>query len=80
MKIRSAISKVFRHIPVPWAVALVFGAFVGTSLLVALLVPQRRNPADECTKQCEPKIGQLVKDMNYPMSAKGQYRQVCECK
>jgi hypothetical protein len=75
---RGAIQRVLARIPAGWAVALGFCAFVGGSLLVARMLPPVRDPVAECAKECAPRHGRLVNDMNYPMS-KGKYAQVCKC-
>lgn len=82
MNTRNAIRKVLARVPAPWGAALGIGAFVVAGLLIARLAPPLRDPEAEfreCEKRCAPRFGQLVRDMDYPMSAKGQYRQVCKC-
>jgi hypothetical protein len=79
MATRNAVQKLLARVPAGWAVALVFGAFIVASLLFTRALPPPRNPVAECAKQCAPRHGRLANDMNYPMSAKGEYRQVCNC-
>ncbi len=79
MATRSAVQKLLSRIPAGWVVAVVLGAFIGAALLLAQVLPPWRNPVAECAKQCESRHGRLINDMSYPMSAKGQYRQVCSC-
>ena len=73
-------SHVLSRLPVPVTVALGFSLFVAVPLLLAPLLPPPRDAQTECTKQCAPRQGQLIADKSYPMSAKGTYRQVCECR
>lgn len=79
MNTRGAFRKALQRLPAAWAVILGFTTFVGAATLLAQFLPPVRDPVAECAKQCEPRAGRLVNDMNYPMSAKGQYRQVCVC-
>lgn len=82
MNAGNAIRKVLARVSAPWGAVLGIGAFIAAGLLIARLAPPMRDPeaeSRECTKQCAPRFGQLVRDMDYPMSAKGQYRQVCKC-
>ena len=66
-------------LPAPAAAALGFVVFIGAALLLVPFLPPARDMNAECTKQCAPRYGKVVPDKNYPMSAKGTYRQVCEC-
>ena len=79
MNTRAAIRNALARIPAPWGAALGLGAFIAASLLLVQVLPPQRDHAAECAKQCAPRFGQLARDMDYPMSAKGQYRQVCKC-
>jgi hypothetical protein len=49
------------------------------SLLIAAISPPARDERTDCIRQCAPRRGELIADKNYPMSAKGSYRQVCQC-
>jgi hypothetical protein len=69
----------FSRLPAPAAAALGFAAFICTALLLVPFMPPPRDIKAECAKQCAPRYGKVVADKNYPMSAKGTYRQVCEC-
>lgn len=82
MKARHGIRKMWARVPAPLGAALGICAFVAAGLLIARLSPPLRDPETEsrkCTKQCAPRVGQLARDMDYPMSAKGKYRLVCKC-
>ena len=62
-----------------WMVLIVFGSFIGGAYLLGYFLPAPRDATQECRQQCIPRAGNLVDDKNYPMSAKGMYRKICEC-
>ena len=65
--------------PLPVAATLGFAVFIAAGLLAGFLLPPPRDLHAGCRKQCEPRFSRVVPDKSYPMSAKGTYRQVCEC-
>lgn len=82
MNTRRTIRNTWARVPAPWGAALGIGALVAVGLLIARLAPPLRDSekeSRECAKQYGPRFGQLVRDMDGPMSAKWQYRQVCKC-
>jgi hypothetical protein len=79
MKVTGYLKSKLSRLPAPAAAALGFAAFIGTALLLVPFMPPPRDIRAECAKQCAPRYGKVVADKNYPMSAKGTYRQVCEC-
>jgi hypothetical protein len=79
MKVRDVFRRALGRLPAPLAVVIGFAVFIAVSLMVAEFMPPLRDVVVECRKQCEPRSSRLVADKNYPMSAKGTYRQVCEC-
>ena len=82
MNARHAIRKMLACVPASWGAALGICAFVAAGLLLSRLSPPLRDPEAEteaCAKQCAPRLGQLARDMDYPMSGKGQHRLICKC-
>ena len=61
------------------ALAICFGLLVLGSAVVASLLPPPRDLVEDCRKQCAPRFSRVLADKSYPMSAKGTYRQTCEC-
>ena len=59
------------------ALAIVF--FILGSLAIVPFLPPLKDVHAECRKQCAPRASQVVPDKDYPMSAKGMYRDKCEC-
>ena len=81
-EITHATRSAFARIPAPWGAALGIGALVAAGLLIARFAPPLRDAETEsraCAKQCAPRFGQLMRDADYPMSSKGQQKQVCKC-
>ncbi len=79
MKLRQVLHRKLVGIPAPLAVAAGFALIIAASFLIAAVLPPPRDVQAECRTQCEPRLFRLVTDKNYPMSAKGTYRQICEC-
>ena len=79
----SSVQRLIARIPPGWLVVMVFCGLIGSCALVMGLlrgfVPGPFSQIEECRQQCLPRKGQLENDKDYPMSAKGQYRQLCRC-
>jgi hypothetical protein len=73
------LSQIFRKLPASVVVAAGFSGVIVLGVILVLVLPPKPDPRGECRKQCEPRLSRVVPDKNYPMSAKGNYRQVCEC-
>ncbi len=79
MKPFEGLRRFLGRLPLPVAATLGFAVFIAAGYLVGFLLPPPRDLHAECRKQCEPRFSRVVPDKSYPMSAKGMYRQVCEC-
>jgi hypothetical protein len=79
MELRRHLLRLLNRLPLPLAAALGFAFFIAAGILIVSLMPPARDVRAECRKQCEPRFSRVVPDKTYPMSAKGSYRQVCEC-
>jgi hypothetical protein len=79
MTLRERLPRLFRTWPVPVVVAAGFTAAIALGVLLVVLLPSKPDPWADCKKQCDPRFSRLAPDTNYPMSAKGTYRLVCEC-
>lgn len=77
--LRGYVRRVMLRLPMPVGAALWFAFFIGAGILIVFLLPAPRDLDAECRKQCKPRFSRVVPDKSYPMSAKGTYRQVCEC-
>lgn len=74
-----AIRQRLRKFPLSLQVAVVFALVVFAIYLLGTVVGPQPDLSDECVRRCLPRQGQLIADKEYPLSAKGQYRQLCEC-
>jgi hypothetical protein len=79
MRLWGRLRQTLRKLPAPVVVAAVFAGVIAVGVLLVFALPPKPDPWAECRKKCEPRFAQLVPDKNYPMSAKGNYRQICEC-
>jgi hypothetical protein len=79
MKLGAKLSGQFRRLPAWAVVSLVFSIIIATAFTLIAILPPPVDPYDACVKQCRPLSGQIVDDKDYPMSAKGHYRQICKC-
>lgn len=79
MTLIQSLRRFLGRLPLPVAAALGFAVFITAGYLVAFLIQPPRDLHAECRRQCEPRFSRVVPDKSYPMSAKGTYRQVCEC-
>jgi hypothetical protein len=55
------------------------GSFVLVMGLLRGLAPGPFSQVEECRQRCQPRAGILRDDKDYPMSTRGQYRQICQC-
>jgi hypothetical protein len=79
MRLVDRLRQALRKLPVPVVVAAVFASVIAVGVILVYVLPLKPDPWAECRKQCEPRFSRIVPDKNYPMSAKGNYRQICEC-
>lgn len=79
MWLRERIRNYLRRIPPGIAAVLAFALFIGGMLALVPFLPPLRDAHSECRKQCAPRSGKIVPDRDYPMSARGTYREKCEC-
>jgi len=73
------LSQIFRKLPASVVVAAGFSGVILLGVILVLVLPPKPDPRGECNRQCAPRFARIVPDKNYPMSAKGSYRQICEC-
>ena len=59
--------------------ALAIAFFILGSLALVPFLPSPKDVHAECRQQCASRASQVVPDKDYPMSAKGVYRDKCEC-
>jgi hypothetical protein len=70
---------ILSRIPPGVAAFLAFALLIGGTLALVPFLPPLRDAHAECRARCAPRIGQVVPDKEYPMSARGVYREKCTC-